>query len=39
MCKDKLIETQSYFWSINEQALTWLERVKKRRKLNLSVHS
>ncbi len=39
MCKDKLIKTQSYFWSANEQALAWLKRVKKKRKLNLSVHS
>ena len=25
MCKDKSIKTQSYFQSVNEQALTWLK--------------
>ena len=38
-CRDKSIKAQSYFWSANEQALAWLERVKKRRKLSLSVRS
>ena len=39
MCRNKSIKTQSYFQSVNEQALTWLEKVKKKRKLNLSVRS
>ncbi len=38
-CRDKSIKTQSYFRSANEQALAWLERVKKKRKLSLSVRS
>ena len=38
-CRDKSIKAQSYFQSANEQALAWLERVEKKRKLSLSVCS